>query len=152
MFVAGDELNMSKTIILSTYSFLSNYVMPQINEIVRLILLDLMPRIRITLISLIVLDVHSRDILKELIDAEINTCESFVWLCQLRYYYSESALNACMVDTSFPYGFEYLGNTPRLVVTPLTDRCYRTLLGAYKLNLGGSPEVCLLCTQTSFTK
>ncbi|CAN0448155.1 unnamed protein product, partial [Ectocarpus sp. 8 AP-2014] len=107
---------------------------------------------RKTLGALCTIDVHARDTVVKMIEAGVSHEDDFDWMSQLRYYWVEawkdgqavkkgdSTLVARIVNAKCLYGYEYLGNTMRLVITPLTDRCYRTMIGAIDLLYGGAPE------------
>lgn len=60
---------------------------------------------------------------------QVTNSYEFQWQCQLRHRWDRNDqdcyVNIC--DAEFKYDYEYLGISPRLVITPLTDRCYITL-------------------------
>ncbi|PVU91581.1 hypothetical protein BB561_004323 [Smittium simulii] len=89
--------------------------------------------------------VHQRDLTRDLIECNISDKNCFSWIKQMRFYYlpepnnNLDRLQIKVANSTFMYGFEYLGVTDRLVQTPLTDSCFITLTQALSSRLGGSP-------------
>jgi len=86
---------------------------------------------RCTLAAMIVLHVHNRDVFQGLVEAKVQDISEFAWLAQMRYYWKESNTWVRIINAHLKYNYQYLGNSSKLVITPLTDRCYRTLCGAH---------------------
>jgi len=118
-----------------------DFCIEQIDCMVKLLLTDINKQQRGVLGALITLDVHGRDVTRLLLRKKVSNVDDFEWSRQLRYYWEEDIDNVVLRQTisRFVYGYEYLGNSFRLVVTPLTDLCYMTLTGAMHMKLGGAP-------------
>lgn len=70
---------------------------------------------RNTIKSLIVIDVHAKDVVEELVNKNICSLDDFDWLAQLRYYYEENAALVRIINATVKFANEYLGNSERLV-------------------------------------
>ncbi|XP_063674391.1 dynein axonemal heavy chain 1-like isoform X3 [Bolinopsis microptera] len=113
-------------------------LMDQLADLVNLVRGNLSAICRAVMSALIVVEVHARDVTANLIEVGVKNLNDFEWIQQMRYYWDEELLSR-VVNSEFKYGYEYLGNSGRLVITPLTDRCYLTLCGALHLKFGGAP-------------
>jgi dynein heavy chain len=112
-----------------------------LNDLITLLQGKLSEANRIMLQTICTVDVHSRDVVAYLISQKADNAEAFIWLSQLRHFWDEKEkhCNIQICDARFQYSYEYLGNVPRLVITPLTDRCYITLTQSLHLIMSGAP-------------
>lgn len=68
--------------------------------------------------------INMKDIIDYLIKCVCNDLCAFEWLVQLRFFFDDEEEECFVQQTKavLKYGFEYLGNRERIVITPLTER------------------------------
>ncbi|XP_075025374.1 dynein axonemal heavy chain 17 [Calonectris borealis] len=113
----------------------------QLNALISLLIGNLTAGDRMKIMTICTIDVHARDVVAKMILAKVESAQAFTWQSQLRHRWDEGRRHcyANICDAQLQYSYEYLGNTPRLVITPLTDRCYITLTQSLHLFMGGAP-------------
>ncbi|XP_015735401.1 dynein heavy chain 17, axonemal [Coturnix japonica] len=113
----------------------------QLNALISLLIGSLSAGDRMKIMTICTIDVHARDVVAKMILTKVESAQEFAWQSQLRHRWDDGHKHcyANICDAQLRYSYEYLGNTPRLVITPLTDRCYITLTQSLHLFMGGAP-------------
>lgn len=94
----------------------------------------------ISLIKCLIIDlVQFTSVMEELQRYDVNSLDNFQWLRRIKYFFENDKCVIRMCDGTFDYGYEYQGNAPKLVHTPLTDICWSTLCEGMHLGFAGNP-------------
>lgn len=81
----------------------------KLSEIVQLVRGKLDKKVRKILGALVIMDVHSRDVVKLLIDNKTTSAEDFDWTSQLRMYWEDNDVTTAIADATGVLGYEYIG-------------------------------------------
>jgi dynein heavy chain, axonemal len=109
-------------------------------------------------------------VVQQLIDLRVASANDFIWQSQLKYNWepgstsstapltasnsndgtinSSGTLYIKLAQYSTRHNYEYTGNCTRIIVTPLTDRCYVAIATAMKYNLGSAMQGYAHCGKT----
>ena len=116
---------------------------------------DNLERNRLILFNYIVTIKYLMDVTTSLKDHKVRSPDNYDWQKLLKFQFQEKKDNqkkvvkannkveeflllAEQLNNTSNYGYEYIGNKERIVITPLTEKCYLTMMTAIFYNRGGA--------------
>lgn len=91
--------------------------------------------------NFIIAEVYRKDVTRRLKEERVSSVDDIEWLRVPRFYLEKG--DNVIIKCGYAllgYGDEYLGNSSRLVITPLTERAFSSLITSVHLHFGGAPE------------
>lgn len=106
--------------------------------------------------NMLITDMNNKSIIKLLLENNVIDLDNFNWEVQLKYYHQSERCFVRTLKCTINYLFEYQGNLNQIIMTPLTDRCFRSLINSNCLHLNalmqGSAETGKTETVKSLSK
>lgn len=100
----------------------SDTLREQLQDIVALIRDPMLTNLtRITIKALIVIDVHAKDVVEELMIKRVSNDREFKWLSQMRYYLEEDEAYVRLINATVKYAYEYLG---KYIISSISFKLY----------------------------
>ncbi|KAI8928647.1 hypothetical protein BC831DRAFT_548196 [Entophlyctis helioformis] len=88
--------------------------------------------------SMIAIELYYRDWGQSLHQKRVHETNSFEWLRGIRYYFSEEdgQLYVRQYFQQTQYGFEYMGASPRISWSSMSEKCYAAIWSAMEVKMG----------------
>ncbi|KAI0980422.1 hypothetical protein GJ496_003199 [Pomphorhynchus laevis] len=119
----------------------SKYFQLLLDQLIERTVDDLSSMNRLKYDTYITIHIHQRDVYSDLANIYLKHVRDFDCTKQRRFYYEDvtNSMVVSITEVDFMYRNEFPGCSERLVITPLTDRCYISLAKALGMCYGGKP-------------
>lgn len=91
-----------------------------------------------TATNLLIYGLHQAWVVERLISNSVSDVDDFYWRNQLKAFYDIATQQAYFMirDMRMDYQYNYIGNSPNLVITELSEACYAYMFEARKFGKG----------------
>ncbi|XP_028131634.1 dynein axonemal heavy chain 7-like [Diabrotica virgifera virgifera] len=113
-----------------------NNLETSLSEKISFIKEDVEHQVRLKIKNLIVTDMYTKEVITKILNSNQISIYNFEWEVNFKYSLQNDHVKVMVMNSCMDYIYEYLGSDS-YIITPNTERCFRTLINAYRMNYSG---------------